>query len=132
MKRTCTDNVRLLMATKSAVKSQLSSRESTPRNGAGRALAEKRPVRKALKEPSYSLLGKYRFCGEEFLIDERDDQIILHHARWSLAGAGRSVREAEQDLAMRAKVLFHAYSEIPKAELSEDANEMVKFLRTIS
>ena len=119
------------MATKSAVKSRLSSRGNVHRNGDGRAIAERRPARKPLKETSYGLIGKYRFCGEEFLIDEEDNQIILHHPRWSLAGAGKSLREAEQDLAMRAKILFHAYSDIPNAELSVDANKMVKFLRTI-
>jgi hypothetical protein len=37
------------------------------------------------QEPPYSILGTYLFYGEEFSIDEEDDQIILYHPLWSLA-----------------------------------------------
>jgi hypothetical protein len=84
------------------------------------------------EEPPYAILGTYLFYGEEFLIDEEEDQLIIHHPRWSLAGSGKTLHEAEHDLAMRAKILLHAYTGIPENELSSEAQQMIGFLQKIA
>jgi hypothetical protein len=82
-------------------------------------------------EAPYNIQGKYVFYGEEFLIEEEEGHIILHHPLWSLAGSGKSLGEAEHDLLGRAEILFEVYSKIPASELSVEALTMLAFLHKI-
>lgn len=77
-------------------------------------------------------VARYRIAGELFYVEVKSRRTYLRHPRWSLMGAGRTLRDAEVALLDEARLVVRVFQKIPAAELDEEAERMLNFARRIA
>lgn len=75
------------------------------------------------------LQAEIEILNEPFIIKHDEGLVHICHKNWSLSGAGENIAAVYKDLIKNASILLSAYSDIPKKELTKDAQEMVQFLK---
>jgi hypothetical protein len=69
--------------------------------------------------------------GEQFTVHHDNGEIFMLHPKWSLSGKGNTISAALINLFEEAEEVYSVYNAIPNSQLSEDAQEMLDYLKKL-